>query len=350
MAEQQFEGNLNRFASGFNPSSAFTTPATPEAVPAVATDRIMYRSGAAARLAGLSPETLRVWERRYSLTDAARSARGQRLYSADQVQRLGVIKQLVDQGHTIGALANLTTEEMLAMRSAALASTVVNGSLHIGVVGSLLARRIAAGGRDTVDLAIRQQWSNLGQAVASTEIPGSSLDVLLIEQSEFDESAMDDIKVFRKRCGNPPTVVLYRFCSSAIIRALRAQGCMAARTPADMGELPMIARAAISGERAPAKPLTAAPPTRFDEQFLSSVTSKGTQVVCECPKHLAELLMMVGSFERYSARCASRNENDAQLHQELATAAGQARALLESAMDRLARAEGIEIPSASVSA
>ncbi|PJI53093.1 hypothetical protein CTI14_33225, partial [Methylobacterium radiotolerans] len=44
--------------------------------------RITYRSGVAARLAGLSPETLRVWERRYNLSDVERSARGQRLYSA----------------------------------------------------------------------------------------------------------------------------------------------------------------------------------------------------------------------------------------------------------------------------
>ncbi|WP_204311553.1 MerR family transcriptional regulator, partial [Stenotrophomonas maltophilia] len=39
-------------------------------------DRIMYRTGAAARLAGLPVETLRVWERRYSLSDAQRSERG----------------------------------------------------------------------------------------------------------------------------------------------------------------------------------------------------------------------------------------------------------------------------------
>jgi len=70
-------------------------------------ERIMYRTGAAARLAGLPVETLRVWERRYSLSDAERSERGQRLYSAEQVARLGLLKQLVDQGHSIGVLAGL---------------------------------------------------------------------------------------------------------------------------------------------------------------------------------------------------------------------------------------------------
>ena len=58
-----------------------------------------FREGKAeARLAGLPVETLRVWERRYELSEARRSAHGQRLYMASQVQRLGLLKQLVDQG------------------------------------------------------------------------------------------------------------------------------------------------------------------------------------------------------------------------------------------------------------
>ena len=78
-------------------------------------DRIMYRSGAAARLDGLPVETLRIWERRYSLSDAERSEHGQRLYSAEQVARLGLLKQLVDQGHAIGVLAGLAREQLQAI-------------------------------------------------------------------------------------------------------------------------------------------------------------------------------------------------------------------------------------------
>ncbi|HEY0490322.1 MAG TPA: hypothetical protein VGD30_12465 [Telluria sp.] len=53
---------------------------------------------------------------------------------------------------------------------------------------------------------------------------------------------------------------------------------------------------------------------------------------------------MSGSFERYSAQCASRNEADAQLHKQLEYAAGLARTVLEAAMERLARAEGMPLP------
>ena len=82
-------------------------------------DTAGYRSGVAARLAGLSAATLRVWERRYQLTATQRSATGQRLYTPGQVRRLGLLKQLVDRGHPIGTLAALAPERLLALCGAA---------------------------------------------------------------------------------------------------------------------------------------------------------------------------------------------------------------------------------------
>ena len=59
--------------------------------------------------------------------------------------------------------------------------------------------------------------------------------------------------------------------------------------------------------------------------------------------------MMVGSFERYSAQCAARNEADALLHGELEQAAAMARSVLEQAMERLVRAEGLDTGKAAPS-
>jgi hypothetical protein len=56
--------------------------------------------------------------------------------------------------------------------------------------------------------------------------------------------------------------------------------------------------------------------------------------------------MMLGSFERYSLQCASRNSADAALHQELNHSAGMARAIMEQALERLALAEGLPLSSA----
>ena len=308
-------------------------------------ERIMYRTGAAARLAGLPVETLRVWERRYSLSDAQRSERGQRLYSAEQVARLGLLKQLVDQGHSIGVLAGLSRDQLQSMLGLdGQAKAVAAAPVQVLLVGAMLARRIAAMGQGALSLDVRGHCAGLALA---EELPrDAGADVLVIEQSELDERVMPAIASAREATGVGAVVVLYRFCSSATIRALRAQGCLVARIPADLNELALLCQSALTGHRPPLQePLAAAvAPPRFADEDLANISAAGNRMTCECPRHLSELLLMVGSFERYSQQCASRNPEDAALHAELALASGRARVVLEAAMERLAVEEGLPLP------
>ncbi|KFI07924.1 hypothetical protein JN27_07190 [Massilia sp. BSC265] len=306
---------------------------------------VTYRSGVAARLAGLPVETLRVWERRYALSETQRSAHGQRLYTAEQVRRLGLLKQLVDLGHPIGVLTGLPVErleEMIAPNAARAAD--VSGPMRVLVVGDSLVRRIAASGRDGRALQVQRHCARLDQVASLAD--GTALDVLLIEASELDEAAVAQVVAARDMTRPATTVVLYRFCGSATIRALRAQGCLVARVPAEIGELVLLCRSALAGQGLPAPEPAAEPvaPRRFDEQALAAITAAGNRLSCECPRHLSDILMMVGSFERYSAQCASRNQEDARLHRELELASGRARMVLEAAMERLALAEGLPLP------
>jgi hypothetical protein len=114
-----------------------------------------------------------------------------------------------------------------------------------------------------------------------------------------------------------------------------------------MEEISLLCDAALAAvpRAAAAQPALSAAPRRLDDQALATLASAANRVGCECPRHLADVLLMVGSFERYSSQCASRNPADAALHQALHEAAGQARTLLESAMERLARAEGLPLPA-----
>lgn len=64
-----------------------------------------------ARLAGLTVDTLRAWERRYAAVRPVRGARG-RTYSEDDVARLQVLRALVHRGHTIGAVAGLSNTRL----------------------------------------------------------------------------------------------------------------------------------------------------------------------------------------------------------------------------------------------
>ena len=75
-------------------------------------DRPVYMIGIAAELAGMHPQTLRVYERR-GLVNPKRTARGTRLYSQADVNLLLRIQGLSDEGF------NLTgVERVLAMEHA----------------------------------------------------------------------------------------------------------------------------------------------------------------------------------------------------------------------------------------
>ncbi len=302
-----------------------------------------YRSGVAARLAGLPVETLRVWERRYGISDTERSAHGQRLYSDAQVRRLRLMKQLVDQGHPIGALAQLPLEELQTMAVAPLARPP-SQPVRVALVGQMLAQRIAGGGREMFALDIVARAAQLEGA--ATELVGANADVVLIEMSELAETAVPAIAALSRQLG-AAAVVLYRFCASATIRQLRALGCLAARAPTDAPEIVLLCQAAVAAKPAAvAGPRTDGPaPRRFDDEALAALAAANNSIYCECPRHLSEILLMLTSFERYSEQCASGTPADAAFHEELNHAAGSARMLLESALERLARAEGLPLPA-----
>ena len=63
-----------------------------------------YGIGTVARLTGLTDHTIRVWERRYGAVDPVRSDAGRRRYTAAHVERLGLLKRLVDLGESIGTI------------------------------------------------------------------------------------------------------------------------------------------------------------------------------------------------------------------------------------------------------
>ncbi len=307
-----------------------------------------YRSGVAARLAGLPVETLRVWERRYGISDTGRSAHGQRLYSDTQVRRLRLIKQLVDQGHPVGALARLPLEQLGDLAVAPLPRAPTQPA-RVALVGAALKLRLAGGGRDLLALDVVADCRDLDGAAEA--LAGAGAEVVLIEIAELDDSVVPAIAALRQQLGIA-AVVLYRFCASATIGRLRAHGCLVARAPSDAAELVLLCQAALAampaGQPQPVRAGMAAPaPRRFDDAALAALAAAGSSISCECPRHLSDILLMLGSFERYSEQCAARTPADALLHEQLRDAAGSARMLLETALERVARAEGLPLPAFS---
>lgn len=55
----------------------------------------------------IAKDTLRVWERRYGFPQPVRDDHGERLYPPDQVERLHVVRRLLDAGHRPGRVVAL---------------------------------------------------------------------------------------------------------------------------------------------------------------------------------------------------------------------------------------------------
>lgn len=64
---------------------------------------------------GLSKDTLRVWERRYGFPKPERDAFGERAYSHLDLEKLRVIRRLMDTGHRPGRLVELPMAELLSL-------------------------------------------------------------------------------------------------------------------------------------------------------------------------------------------------------------------------------------------
>lgn len=72
----------------------------------------MYPIKAAAELAGLTPETLRAWERRHGAIRPLRDAQGRRLYDPATIERLTRLHRLTGRGHPIRDLAALDDDAL----------------------------------------------------------------------------------------------------------------------------------------------------------------------------------------------------------------------------------------------
>lgn len=64
---------------------------------------------------GVSKDTLRVWERRYGFPQPQRDARGDRIYPRAQLEKLRLVKRLIDSGQRPGQLLALDGAELLKL-------------------------------------------------------------------------------------------------------------------------------------------------------------------------------------------------------------------------------------------
>jgi MerR family transcriptional regulator, light-induced transcriptional regulator len=309
--------------------------------------------------------TLRVWERRYGVTQPELSPSGQRLYSADDVRRLALLKQLTDSGHAIGSLAPLGMPQLqrVALTHAhALAATQKRErsgaadapptrAWRLVVIGAALANRLkrpALLRRVGRPVELLGPFTDAPQAAAA--LKGSGVDALLMYEPHLQQGWLSSIDAAAPALAGVQKAVLYGYAADPVCEALATAGTALLREPQPDAVVAQWLRS-LSMATTAARPLDklaltadAVPPRRWDDLALVDFAGRSSTVACECPRHVAELLVQLSHFEAYSAECEHRSAADAELHGYLRRVAAASRARFEAALEHVALHEGLILP------
>ena len=317
--------------STHNPPETSGTPADPDASRA----RSLLRSGTAARLAGLSTATLRVWEHRYGVVSPPKSSSGQRTYSMDDVQRLRLIKRLTLEGHAIGTVAKLAIDALLRLSSGHQAASV--GEQRVVVVGPNLAQKLEGRLRPSAALV----FADLNEAEREVARCGAT-DVLVIHIASLHKPVTERVLALRASLPAQTVVVVYSFGTEQAAEALRKAGVTVRREPVSGNEL---AKSIVTSKPLPQPEagIVRTSPRRYSDSELVSLAETPSKVACECPRHLAEIVTLLVGFEQYSAECVVSGQKDADMHRHLHEVTSLARTMFEQALTRVVIDEGLEV-------
>jgi len=286
---------------------------------------IRMRSGSAARLAGISASTLRIWEFRYKVVLPPKSVSGQRTYSMKDIERLRIIKRLTSNGHLISNVAHLDIDALIALHSK---SQMPSSDLQkVCVAGQTAARKLE--GRFKLDPAL--VFDDLDHAEHNLSNIGT-VDVLVINLGTLHPHLAPRIISLRNKLSAKKAIVVYSFAPEVVPDSLRSAGITVRRAPISGNELlglivtePSMKENFDSGIRSTIR--------HYSDSDLVAMAEISSLVSCECPRHLAEIVTLLVEFEQYSTECGSQNHKDVVLHQNLLELTSQARTIMEKALD-----------------
>ena len=365
---------------------------------------IYYKIGAVSELTGIPVTTIRDWENRYQAFIPTKTGGNHRMYKQSDIERAQLFKQLSEKGQSISTIAKLSNEELQnLLRNYKLAQLSTRNSntddslkgvtpfspasaleafydpkvlqagtrlVHTAVVGLSLARRLEGAkfiqAFDRARLQLNHVFmdmheakdfgENLKRSNSSQQSPQSQL--IVISQNALQQLNADEIDSLNQTNLFQKMIVLYQFAPSAVLDSLRNKNIILKREPLTEGELAELISsvlvfdteqtiATFSSTQNQSFPvsnsLALIPPRKYSDETLLRVATMPTNIFCECPQHVSEIISHLTSFEKYSQDCLSQTHDDKELHGYLSSVSGTARALFELALEKLAAYEGIAL-------
>lgn len=317
----------------------------------------LYRIGAVSQTTGIPVTTLRIWETRYGAFSPVKTPGKQRLYEELEVSKALLLKQLSQAGHSISAIAHLDLSTLRRLSSQALPlphpGRPTPQVASVAVIGLGLANRMES---QKFALSLQQNRIQLSEVWADLDAASNAechtpAQVLLIKVNSLNAQVQAALQSLVRKHQFAKTIVLYHFATEAVVQVMKFSGWMVRREPVSDSDLAELLQSVLLVDPARAQQLGATGAVissrKYSEATLSRVAGISTNVLCECPRHVAELISQLASFEEYSQHCLNNTAEDTQLHAYLASISGSARALFENALEKIAALEGIDLREAN---
>lgn len=322
-----------------------------------------YDISTVCRLTGLTSANLRVWEKRYEAVTPTRSSSGRRQYSRGDLQRLTLLKTLIDLGHSISSSAKLPIaelerriEESVRPQSIDTDTPRPSHACRICVIGSYLGT-IFDNSEFLPGRAVKTAGYHDLASAEKEELP-DIVDLLIVECPALLTNELNLIETLIQRTQALRSIVVYTYASSDVLSAMENSGAQitAVRAPVSPGEFKTLcetdialanrsAHSVLENAPLPGTPGENVADRKFSERQLAFISQIATSVKCECPHQLVSLLQSLNGFEAYSLECENSNSADAEIHAYLHQSTMQARSIMEDALRVLLDFEGIEIES-----
>ena len=316
----------------------------------------LHKIGAVSSLSGVPTPTLRVWELRYETFEPQKTESKHRLYTDDDVLKATILKRLTEQGHAISNIAKLSTtalnnllQQQQETNQRKASADLKGQTVSIAVIGLPLAAKIESKkftfSFNNQVIRITDIFSTLQQALEAKFQKNPQ--ILLIHTNSLHAGVQVDIHRLAQINNALQIIVLYNYGQEPIIESMKHCGMIVRREPISDSDLADLINSVllINNESSPWNLTTGMliPPRKYDDIELMRVASISTDVLCECPKHVSEIITQLASFEQYSHECLNKSTEDAHLHAYLSSVSGSARALFESALEMVAKHEGIQL-------
>ena len=310
----------------------------------------LYKIGAVSKITNIPVDTLRIWERRYSAVVPVRSKNADRLYKPSDINRLTLLKMLVDKSHSIGTVAHLSNDELSKRLNDYETKTFTtnkntNNPINVVAVGEVLSILIQHTESNNNNSIFNHVYHNENDFIENHK--DNAIDVLVIEYPAIHEDQLDKIDQLFQNSGAKQLILIYGFSNTAARKKLDKKPYTYIQAPISIENLQREIieltkdKENINDIHAGITLEQKAPGRVYSNKQLIQLTSASRVIKCECPQHMSSILIKLVQFEQYIAECIEKYDVDQEMHAELGNMAGHSRSILEKAITKVIEAENI---------